>query len=136
MLIGKVAKQIGITVETMRFYEKRGLVDPPARNASGYREYPEGTVQHVVFIKRAKELGFSLQEIKELLALRYLPGTTCREVRAQVVNKMEDIDRKVEDLLAIKKDLAQLASSCPGQGPVSQCPIIDSISTQLHEKTQ
>ncbi len=133
MRIGKVAKQVDITVEAIRFYEKSGLIEPPERNKSGYRDYPEDTVQHVLFIKRAKELGFSLKEVRELMSLRYLPGTTCYEVKEQSLKKMQDIDRKVEDLLGIKKGLAKLISSCPGQGPLSECPIIESISNQKNK---
>ncbi len=133
MRIGKLAKQVDITVEAIRFYEKSGLIEPPERNESGYRNYPEDTVQHVLFIKRAKELGFSLKEVRELMSLRYLPGTTCYEVKEQSLKKMQDIDRKVEDLLGIKKGLAKLISSCPGQGPLSECPIIESISNQKNK---
>lgn len=134
MRIGKLAKQVGITVEAIRFYEKRGLINPPRRNDSGYRDYPEEVVRHVSFIKRSKELGFSLKEIKELLLLRYTPGTTCNEIRNQAENKIAAIDRKVEDLLRIKKALAKLVSVCPGQGPVSACPIIGTTKTLERKK--
>jgi MerR family mercuric resistance operon transcriptional regulator len=124
MRIGKVAKQVGITVEAIRFYEKQGLVKPPGRNESGYRDYPEDVVGHVSFIKRAKELGFSLKEIKELMALQSIPGTSCSEVKGQAEAKIMDIEQKVEDLQRIKRALADLVSACPGQGPLSSCPII------------
>jgi len=130
MRIGLVANQVALTVETIRFYEKNGLIEPPERNESGYRDYPEATVQQLSFIRKAKELGFSLKEIKELLLLRNAPGSTCHEVKEQAVKKMQDIDCKVNELLDIKKSLAQLVSSCPGQGPLSGCPLIKSISTQ------
>ena len=130
MRIGKLAKLVGITVEAIRFYEKQGLIEHPERNESGYRDYPEDVVQHVSFIKRSKELGFSLKEIKELMVLRYTPGTTCSDVKKQAEGKIVDIDRKMEDLQRIKKSLAVLVSSCPGQGPLSECPIIGSIKDE------
>jgi Hg(II)-responsive transcriptional regulator len=129
MRIGEIAKQVGITVEAIRFYEKQGLIPPPKRNESGYRDYPEGAVQHVSFIKRAKELGFSLKEIKELMSLQYSPGTTCGEVKKQAEVKILDIEQKIEDLQKIKLVLVDLVSVCPGQGPISECPIIGSIKT-------
>ncbi len=134
MRIGKVAEQVGITVEAIRFYEKNGLVKPPKRNGSGYRDYPGDTVQHVSFIKRAKELGFSLKEIKELISLRSAHGATCGEVKKQAENKIADIDCKVEDLQRIKKALLKLVSVCPGQGPLSECPIIRSINIEGEKK--
>ena len=129
MRIGKVANLVGITVEAIRFYEKQGLITPPKRNESGYRDYPEDTVQHVLFIKRAKELGFSLKEIKELMLLRHTPGTTCGAVKKQTEVKIANIDQKIEDLQKIKKVLVDLVSVCPGQAPISECPIIGSILT-------
>ena len=130
MRIGKVAEQVGITVEAIRFYEKQGLIELPRRNESGYRDYPEDIVQHVSFIKRTKELGFSLKEIKELMSLQHTPGTTCGEVKEQAEAKIADIDRKVADLQRIKGALAELVSVCPGQGPLSGCPIIGSIKAE------
>lgn len=124
MRIGKVAKQIGITVEAIRFYEKQGLIKAPGRNESGYRDYSEGVVDHLSFIKRAKELGFSLKEIKELMILQSIPGTGCGEVKEQAEAKIADIDEKMKDLQRIRDALVELVSACPGQGPLSSCPII------------
>jgi len=131
--IGEVAKQVGITVETIRYYEKQGLVKPLGRNSSGYREYSHDTVQHLSFIRRAKELGFSLKEIKELLLLRNTPEATCGDVREQAEAKIKDMENKITDLQRIINDLAILVSFCPGQGPLSQCPIIDSIGKGKNE---
>jgi len=127
MRIGRVAEQVGITVEAIRFYEKQGLIEAPGRNESGYREYPEDVVQHLFFMKRAKDLGFSLKEIKELMLLRYTPGTTCSEVKKQAERKIADIDRKMEDLQRMRKALVKLAASCPGQGPLSACPLVGAM---------
>jgi MerR family mercuric resistance operon transcriptional regulator len=134
MRIGNVAKQVGITVEAIRFYEKKGLIEPPGRNESGYREYPEDAVQLLAFIKRAKELGFSLREIKDLMSLRYTPGATCSDVKQQTEEKIADIDRKVEDLLRIKKALTDLVSVCPGKGSLSHCSIMEALESQNNRK--
>jgi len=80
MTIGKLAKRAGVGVETIRFYERKGLLPEPPRRYSGYREYPESAIDRVRFIRRAKELGFTLKEIGELLELRIRPGTTCRQM--------------------------------------------------------
>ena len=125
-----MAKQVGITVEAIRFYEKKGLIESPGRNESGYRDYPEDVVQFVAFIKRAKELGFSLREIKDLMSLRYMPGATCSDVKQQTEEKIADIDRKVEDLLRIKKALTDLVSVCPGKGSLKRCSILEALESQ------
>ena len=130
MRIGQVAKQVGITVEAIRFYEKKGLIESPGRNESGYRDYPEDVVQFVAFIKRAKELGFSLREIKGLISLRFTPGATCSDVKQQTEEKIADIDRKVGDLLRIKRALTDLVSVCPGQGSLNDCSIMEALESQ------
>src|SRR5919199_5139981 len=92
LTIGQIARRAGVGVETVRFYERQGLLEEPARKESGYRQYPEDVVARLRFIKRAKELGFSLKEIKELLALRVDPATTCAEVKARAQAKVADIE--------------------------------------------
>ncbi len=133
MKIGEVAGQVGLTVATVRYYEKQGLIAAPMRKVSGYRQYSGDIVQYLSFIKRAKKLGFSLKEIKELLALRDIPGASCKEVREQAQAKIADIDRKVEGLQRIKNDLVALVSSCPGQGPLKKCPIIGPMGISVTE---
>jgi MerR family copper efflux transcriptional regulator len=87
MKIGQVAKSAGITVEAIRFYEKEGLIEAPSRTSSGYRNYSADQTQIISFIKKAKELGFSLKEIKEILELRYTPGTTCGDIKQKAEKK-------------------------------------------------
>ncbi len=116
MKIGAVARQAGITVEAVRFYEKKGLLQPPARNESGYRIYSPQSLQHLLFITRSKELGFSLKEIKELLHLRAAPDTTCTEIKAQAEKKIFEVEKKIQDLEQIKEGLMEVISSCPGSG--------------------
>jgi MerR family mercuric resistance operon transcriptional regulator len=130
LTIGQVARQAGVGVETVRFYERQGLLHEPPRRESGYRQYPEDVVARLRFIKRAKELGFSLKEIKELLALRVDPETTCREVKAQAEAKIADIEGKIQTLQRMKKALKKLTAACSGRGPTSECPILEALEPQ------
>ena len=124
---GDVAKQSGVNVETLRFYERKGLLTEPPRRMSGYRKYPPEAVQQIRFIKRAQELGFSLREIKELLTLRVEPGTTCAQVRQRAQEKVEHVQQKIADLQAIEQALRNLLGACSGRGPASECPILDHL---------
>ena len=130
LTIGQVARQAGVGIETVRFYERQGLLEEPSRRESGYRQYPEDVVARLRFIKRAKELGFSLKEVKELLALRVDPTVTCAEVKRQAEAKLADIEGKIASLLRMKKALVRLAAVCRGQGPTSECPILDALDKE------
>jgi MerR family mercuric resistance operon transcriptional regulator len=130
LTIGQVARNAGVGIETVRFYERQGLLQEPARRESGYRQYPEDVVARLRFIRRAKELGFSLKEIKELLALRVDPDTTCAEVKSRAEAKIADIEEKIQALRRIKKALAKLTAVCRGRGPTSECPILDALDTE------
>lgn len=129
MTIGKVAQQAAVGVETVRFYEREGLIGKPPRRASGYREYPAETVDRVRFIRHAKELGFSLKEIRDLLALRIAPGTTCGQIKKRAEAKIGDIEDKIESLQRMKRALQKLTAACSGKGTVSECPILDALDT-------
>ena len=109
LTIGEVAAQAEVHIETLRYYERRGLVERPPRSASNYRLYPEDAVRRVRFIKRAQELGFSLKDIKELLSLRAAPEAGCHEVRAHAEAKIKDIDDKIGSLTAMKHALLNRA---------------------------
>ena len=100
--------------------------DPPRRR-SGYRQYPPESVARVRFIRRAKELGFTLSEINDLLELRVDPEKSCADVRAAAKAKMADVEAKMDDLERIKSALARLARACRGKGPTSECPILDAL---------
>ena len=106
----------------------------PPRRDSGYRQYPEDVVARLRFIRRAKELGFSLKEIKELLALRLDPSTTCAEVRRRAEEKIIDVEAKIEALQKIKKALTKLTRACSGRGPTGECPILDALDTEPEER--
>ena len=130
LTIGQVARHAGVGIETVRFYERQGLLEEPARKQSGYRQYPEDVVARLRFIKRAKELGFSLKEIKELLALRVDPTTTCAEVRSKAAAKIADVEQKIEALQRIRTALVKLTAVCRGRGPTSECPILDALDKE------
>lgn len=131
MTISQVAQLSGVGVETVRFYEREGLLDQPARPETGYRRYSLDAVKRIQFIKRAKELGFSLKEIAELLALRMEPATTCTDVKRQAEAKMDEIEGKIADLLRIKRALAQIAVRCSGDGPKKVVPSLRHLNTIL-----
>ena len=130
LTIGQVAKRSGIGLETVRFYERKGLVEEPPRTDSGYRQYPEDVVARIRFIRRAKELGFKLSEISELLSLRVDPDTTCPDVRKQTELKITDVEERIRALQKIKTALKKLAASCVGTGPTSECPILEALDGQ------
>src|SRR5262245_9411900 len=130
LTIGQVARRAGIGVETVRFYERQGLLEQPARGDSGYRQYAEDVVGRLRFIRRAKELGFTLKEIAELLALRLDPDTSCGEVRGRAKAKIDDIDTKIRDLQRMRRALDKLVASCRGRGPISACPILDALGKE------
>ena len=127
MTIGKLATKAGVGVETIRFYERRGLIPEPPRRNSGYREYTEEMVSRINFIRRAKELGFTLKEIEDLLTLRVDPLTTCGDVKRRAEAKIRDIEEKTQMLERMKGALERLAAQCRGRGPVSECPILDAL---------
>lgn len=125
---GQLAKKSGVGVETLRFYEREGLLALPARAASGYRQYPAEAVERVTFIRRAQLLGFQLKDIKELLLLREDPAADRRHVREKAVAKLADIDAKIRGLETIRGELTRLIAACDGAGPAAHCPIITAIS--------
>jgi MerR family transcriptional regulator, copper efflux regulator len=127
MTIGKVAKGADVGIEMVRFYEREGLIEKPPRRESGYRAYPADTVDRVRFVKRAKELGFSLKEIKELMALRIAPDTTCGQIKKRAEAKIEDIEDKISSLQRMNQVLRKVTAACGGKGSVSECSILDAL---------
>ena len=125
--IGQLARAAGVGVETVRFYEREGLLEAPSRKESGYREFTEDEVARLRFIRRAKELGFSLKEIKELLAMRVDGRTTCAEVKEHAERKIADIEAKIQSLRHMKAALAKITKQCSGRGPTSECPILEAL---------
>ncbi len=127
LTIGKVAKKAGVRVETVRFYEKEGLIAAPPRSPSGYRHYPPSTVRRIRFIRRTKGLGFTLREIGELLQLRTEPGCTCSEVQERARAKILDIETKLRDLRQMRRALRNLVTDCHGTGLTADCPILEEL---------
>ena len=128
--IGEVAERGGVNLQTIRYYEREGLLPKPPRLASGYRTFPEAAVRRVRFIKRAQELGFSLAEIRDLLSLRGDGGASAQDMRALAKAKIADIEQKISALGAMKDALSRLAAKCPGCGPLSECPILDALDAK------
>ena len=126
---GKLAQREGVNIATIRYYEKRGLLPLAPRSRSGYRIYAGDALRRLHFIRQAQVLGFSLDEIQELLSLRMQPGTTCADIRLRANEKIAAVDRKIADLKHIKDALTRLASACRGKGPTSECPILEALDT-------
>ena len=124
---GEVAAKAGVNVQTLRYYERRGLLQEPQRRSSGYREYPPDAVQLIRFIKRAQELGFTLVEIEELLRLRSDQEAACSEVKSTAEAKIDDIEQKIRHLRAMKCALEVLVASCASEGSTRHCPILETL---------
>lgn len=130
LTIGRLAKEAGVNLETVRFYERRGLLPKPPRSASGYRLFPSDAARRLRFIRHAQELGFSLKEIRELLSLRLLPGITCNEVRTRAESKIADIEAKIRGLESMKRTLRKLTDSCQSWAPLDECPILEALERE------
>ena len=124
--ISQVAKEAGVNIETVRYYERLGLIPEQPRTDSGYRIFSTEVVQRIRFIKRSQDLGFTLAEIQELLALTESEGCTCGEVRQFTSQKLEEVESKIRDLENIKSVLQNLLSKC-GEGTINTCPIIEKL---------
>ena len=127
LTIGRLAKEAGVNLETVRYYERRGLLQRPPRSASGYRLFPLETARRLRFIRRAQELGFSLTEIRELLSLRVSPNAKSADVRKRAETKIADIDAKIKSLDSMKTTLRRLTKVCAGCGPIAECPILECL---------
>jgi MerR family mercuric resistance operon transcriptional regulator len=133
LTIGQVARLAGVGIETVRFYEREELIAAPPRSLSGYRQYPAETVSRLRFIRRAKALGFSLQEVRELLALQVRPGASSGEVKARAEAKITDIEARIRTFQRLRDTLVRITAACDGCAPVSACPILDAIEAQDNE---
>ena len=125
--IGKVARGSGVAIDTIRFYEREGLLPEPMRRASGYRTYDSSAVQRLRFIRRAKNLGFSLDEIRELLALSQDREHGVEAVKQRATARLADLDRRVREINRIRRGLRELVDACPGHGAPEQCPILRAL---------
>lgn len=131
MTRGELAKRCGVNPETIRFYERNGILPPAPRSESGYRLFDESAATRVNFVKHAQAAGFSLDEIKSLLAIQFAPDATCGEVRELVEDKISEIDARIRALQSMRDLLTTLTTDCPGGvRPVDECPILESFSNQ------
>lgn len=132
--IGGLAKKAGVGVETIRFYERQGLIKKPAKRSSAPRKYNPQDVRQIRFIKRAQELGFTLKEVRDLLDLKVSAIATCAEVKKRAEAKLSEIDSKITDLKRMKRSLKDLSSHCSGgKAPTSDCPILDGFESREDE---
>lgn len=130
LTIGRLAKQVGVNLETVRFYERRGLLPRPPRSAAGYRLFPGEAARRLSFIRRAQELGFSLTEIRELLSLRVSATANSKDVRKRAEAKIADIEAKIRSLDSMKRTLRKLTNACAGCGSIAECPILESLEKE------
>ena len=128
LTIGTVAKRAGVHIDTIRYYEREGLLPEPSRRASGYRSYNESVIDRLRFIRRAKDLGFTLEEIRDLLALSVDRHRGVKAVKERAEQRLASIDARIAELMRIRKGLEQLIEACPGRGDPEQCPILRALA--------
>ena len=133
LTIGKLSKMAGVTNDTVRFYERYGLIAPASRSKSNYRLYREKDALRLRFIKRAKALGFTLNEIKDLLVLSQDPEATKADIKERTEQKAQDIRNKIHDLSRILSALEHLVETCDGHGSAKECPILKSLTDELSD---
>jgi MerR family copper efflux transcriptional regulator len=135
MLIGQVAAQTGVTIQTLRYYEQLGLMPAPARRSSGYRTYAPDAVQRVRFIRRAQEIGFTLHEIADLLGFWPDSKKSCGRVEKQAAATLERIDEKIRDLRRIRSALAQYLTACRDRRSFDECPLLASLGADQETRS-
>ncbi|WP_448101921.1 heavy metal-responsive transcriptional regulator [Luteibacter jiangsuensis] len=128
LTIGRVAQSAGVAIDTIRFYEREGLLPAPRRRPSGYREYDMGTVARLRFIRRAKDLGFTLEEVRELLALSADRHGGVEGVRERAAARLHAIEERIAELQRVRDGLAELVEACPGHGAPEDCPILKALA--------
>ena len=134
MHIGRLAAQANVSVDTIRYYERSQLLPPPTRTTSGYRTYPAGHVERLRFIRRAKELGFSLDEIRDLLALSDQRGSGVTGIREIAARRLADVEVRLAELARLRDGLRHLVDACPGHGDPGECPIVNAFKGTDHER--
>ncbi|MBW8074289.1 MULTISPECIES: MerR family transcriptional regulator [Metallibacterium] len=130
LTIGRVARAAGVAIDTIRYYEREGLLPEPERRLSGYRDYTSDAITRLRFIRRAKELGFSLPEIRELLALSADRERGVRGVKQRAEARLTEIERRIRELKRVQRGLKSLIDACPGHGAPERCPILTALSRE------
>ena len=128
LTIGAVAKRAGVPIDTIRYYEREGLLPEAPRRASGYRSYGEDAVAQLRFIRRAKDLGFTLEEVRELLALSADRHGGVEGVRERAAARLHAIEARIAELQRVRDGLAELVEACPGHGAPEDCPILKALA--------
>jgi Hg(II)-responsive transcriptional regulator len=128
MNIGQLARQAGVPIDTVRYYERQRLIPEPARSASGYRQYARDDVTRLNFIRRAKTLGFTLEEIGELMAISGHSSRDMSEMKAAAAKKLEVVEERVAELTRMRDALRELIEACPGHGSLDACPIMAALT--------
>src|SRR5947208_16005222 len=131
LTIGQLAKESGVHLETIRYYEREGLIPAPPRKSSGHRAYQPGAARRLRFIKRAQQLGFSLSEILGLLTLRAAPDEDCSEVCRRAQEKLGEVRAKIRHLQAVEEALRHLTDGCSGGRPVSDCGVLEALDRDV-----
>jgi MerR family mercuric resistance operon transcriptional regulator len=132
LTIGQLAARAGVNIQTVRYYERRGLMPRPARSRTGYRQYRPEAADRLAFSKRAQDLGFSLEEIAELLALRVSHAPACGTIEARACDKITVVERKIAELTRMKRTLERLTAACQSREPTSECPILEALEEHQH----
>ena len=127
LTIGKLAQLANVTIETIRYYQRKGLINEPVKPATGYRQYPTEVIARIQFIKRAQQSGFTLKEIAELLSL---DGKHCEDVQKMAEQKRQQIDKQLKDLTALRNVLDSLVKGCQQDQSTQHCSLIDALSNQ------
>ena len=130
LTISQLAKRGDVNIQTVRYYERQGLLAPTSRTEAAYRIFSAESVRRIRFIKRAQELGFSLNEIKDLLSLRIDAHTTQTDIRNRTQAKIADVEQKILHLQAIHASLLRMAEDCSGCGSLKDCPILESLDKE------
>lgn len=125
--IGALARQAGVAIDTIRYYEREQLLPPPVRRPSGYREYDAQAVERVRFIRRAKDLGFSLQEIRDLLALESDRDHGVQGIKQRASKRLDELNQRIAEMTETRDLLSRLVEACPGEGAPECCPILSSM---------
>lgn len=135
MLIGELAKKANVSVDTIRYYEQERLIEPVSVRESGYREFDKNSIETIRFVVRAKDLGFSLKEIRSLLTLKDTPDTTCGEIKMLAERKLADVVAKIEILETMRQDLTGLLGECTNiAASADSCPIVDALDGKDTQK--
>lgn len=134
MTIGEVSQAAGTVPDTVRFYERSGLLPRPPRSRSGYRQYSPDALRRLCFIRQAKALGFSLDEIRELMALRVTPGKRCADVKVRAALKLQEVEQRIEALSRMRDTLQRLVAACGEQVSIDACPIVSALEIEGQQR--